>query len=182
VSTLSLLTLRSQLLPLPLLGLLIPVACAHAGLGPAPASDSAASAVLGATVPAFKRPSVQGPMFDTATAAGRVVVVDFFAAYCLPCQRALPAVERLARERRDVVFVGVSLDDDAGLAMRQVSRHRLTFPVVHDAGNVLAGRFRVTDLPATFVIDGAGRVAWVSGPGQSEGALDRAVAAVAARL
>ena len=56
------------------------------------------------------------------------------------------------------------------------------FPVVHDAGNVLAGRFRVTDLPATFVIDGAGRIAWVSGPGQSDGALDRAVAAVAARL
>ena len=173
-----LLTLRSRFL----LGLLLPVACAHADVDPGPAPPSAPSAVLGAVMPAFKRPSVQGPLFDSASAAGRVVVVDFFAAYCQPCQRALPAVERLARERRDVVFVGVSLDDDAGLAMRQVSRHRLTFPVVHDAGNVLAGRFRVTDLPATFVIDGAGRVAWVSGPGQSEGALDRAVAAVAARL
>jgi thiol-disulfide isomerase/thioredoxin len=165
-----------------LLGLLIPLACAHANGDKGPPPPSAPSAVLGTAMPAFKRPSVQGPMFDTTTAAGRIVVVDFFAAYCLPCQRALPAVERLARERRDVVFVGVSLDDDAGLAMRQVSRHRLTFPVVHDAGNVLAGRFRVTDLPATFVIDGAGRIAWVSGPGQSEGALDRAVAALAARL
>lgn len=173
-----LLTPRSRLL----LGLMLPLACAHAGAGVGPAPPSAASAVLGAAMPAFKRPSVQGPLFDTATAAGRVLVVDFFAGYCLPCQRALPAVERLARERRDVVFVGVSLDDDAGLAMRQVLRHRLTFPVVHDTGNVLAGRFRVTDLPATFVIDSAGRVAWVSGPGQSDGALDRAVAAVAARL
>jgi len=164
-----------------LLGLLLPVAaCAHAEVGPAP--PSAASEVLGAAMPAFRRPSVQGPIFDSAAASGRVVVVDFFAAYCLPCQRSLPAVERLARERRDVVFVGVSLDDDAGLALRQVMRHRLTFPVVHDAGNVLAGRFRVTDLPATFVIDGAGRIAWIAGPGQSEGALDRAVAAVAARL
>jgi cytochrome c biogenesis protein CcmG/thiol:disulfide interchange protein DsbE len=165
-----------------LLGLLLPLACAHADGGAGPAPPSARSPVLGAAMPAFKRPSVQGPVFDTATATGRVLVVDFFAAYCLPCQRTLPAVERLARERRDVLFVGVSLDDDAGLAMRQVLRHRLTFPVVHDAGNVLAGRFRVTDLPATFVIDSAGRVAWVSGPGQSEGALDRAVAAVAARL
>ncbi len=162
---------------------MIPVACAHADVGVdvGPAPPSAASAVLGAPMPAFKRPSVQGPMFDTAATAGRVVVVDFFAAYCAPCQRALPAVERLARQRRDVVFVGVSLDDDAGLAMRQVARHRLTFPVVHDAGNALAGRFRVTNLPATFVIDGAGRIAWASGPGQSEGALDRAVAAVSAK-
>jgi cytochrome c biogenesis protein CcmG/thiol:disulfide interchange protein DsbE len=161
---------------------MLPLACAHADAGVGPAPPSAQSAVLGAAMPAFKRPSIQGPLFDSTTAAGRVLVVDFFAGYCLPCQRALPAVERLARERRDVVFVGVSLDDDAGLAMRQVLRHRLTFPVVHDSGNVLAGRFRVTDLPATFVIDAAGRVAWVSGPGQSDGALDRAVAAVAARL
>jgi cytochrome c biogenesis protein CcmG/thiol:disulfide interchange protein DsbE len=175
VPTLSLPTVRTLLL----LGLVVPLACAHADIDVGPPPASAASAVLGRSVPAFKRPSVQGPMFDTANAAGRVLVVDFFAAYCPPCQRALPAVERLARERRDVMFVGVSLDDDAGLAMRQVRRHRLTFPVVHDAGNALAGRFRVTDLPATFVIDGAGRIAWASGPGQSEGALDRAVAAVA---
>lgn len=173
-----LLSPRSRLL----LGLLLPVACAHADVDEGLAPPSAASAVLGAVVPAFKRPSVQGPIFDTATARGRVLVVDFFAGYCIPCQRELPAVEQLAHERRDVVFVGVSLDDDAGLAMRQVARHRLTFPVVHDAGNVLAGRFRVTDLPATFVIDSAGRIAWVSGPGQSERALDRAVAAVAAKL
>ena len=160
------------------LALLVPAACAHAR--PEPPPPSAPSAVLGAPVPAFKRPSVQGSEFDTAAAAGRVLVVDFFAAYCGPCQRALPAVERLARQRRDVVFVGVSLDDDADMARRQVLRHRLTFPVVHDAGNVLAGRFRVTDLPATFVVDGTGRVAWASGPGQPEDALDRAVAAVVA--
>jgi len=176
VPTLSLLTLRTLLL----IGLLVPLACGHADPGPPPAS--AASAVLGASLPAFKRPSVQGPIFDTAEAAGRVLVVDFFAAYCPPCQRALPAVERLSRQRRDVVFVGVSLDGDAGLALRQVQRHRITFPVVHDAGNALAGRFRVTDLPATFVIDGAGRIAWASGPGQSETALERAVASLAARL
>jgi cytochrome c biogenesis protein CcmG/thiol:disulfide interchange protein DsbE len=160
--------------------LLIPLACLHATAGPPPAS--AASAVLGAPVPAFKRPSVQGPVFDTASSAGRVLVVDFFAAYCPPCQRALPAVERLSQQRRDVVFVGVSLDGDAGLAIGQVRRHRLSFPVVHDAGNALAGRFRVTDLPATFVVDSAGRIAWASGPGQPEDALDRAVAALAARL
>jgi cytochrome c biogenesis protein CcmG/thiol:disulfide interchange protein DsbE len=176
VPKLSFVTARALLL----VGLLVPPACAHADSGPPP--PSAASPVLGARVPAFKRASVQGPIFDSAAASGRVLVVDFFAAYCPPCQRALPSVERLAQQRRDVVFVGVSLDEDADLALRQVRRHRITFPVVHDAGNALAGRFRVTDLPATFVVDGAGRVAWASGPGQPDGSLDRAVAAVAAGL
>ncbi len=165
-----------------LLGLLVSasLACGHASAGPPP--PSAASALLGEPVPAFRRPSVQGATFDTGAAAGRVLVVDFFAAYCPPCQRALPAVERLARERRDVVFVGVSLDGDADLARRQVARHRLTFPVVHDPGNTLAGRFRVTELPATFIVDGTGRVAWASGAAQSEDELARAVDAVHARL
>jgi cytochrome c biogenesis protein CcmG/thiol:disulfide interchange protein DsbE len=161
------------------LALLVPAACAHAPAEPPPAS--APSAVLGAPLPAFRRASVQGPVFDSSATAGRVLVVDFFAAYCPPCQRALPAVERLARQRRDVVFVGVSLDGDAEAARRQVLRHRITFPVVHDPASTLAGRFRVTELPATFVVDGAGRIAWASGPGQPEEALARAVAAVAAQ-
>ena len=164
-----------------LLGLLVAaaVSCGHAQIDAPP--PSGASALLGERVPAFRRPSLQGATFDTGAATGRVLVVDFFAAYCPPCQRALPMVERLARERRDVVFVGVSLDGDADAALRQVARHRLTFPVIHDPANTLAGRFRVTELPATFVVDGAGRVAWASGIGQSEDALARAVDAIHAR-
>lgn len=137
--------------------------------------------MLGAVLPAFRRPSVQGPVFDTAAVAGRVLVVDFFAAYCRPCQRTLPAVERLHRQRPDVAFVGVSLDEDPAVARRLVSRHGLTFPVVHDAGNTVAGRFRVTDLPAAFVVDGTGRIAWSAGPEQPDGALARAVTAMTSK-
>jgi cytochrome c biogenesis protein CcmG/thiol:disulfide interchange protein DsbE len=144
------------------------------------APPSSPSRVLGAAVPGFRRVAVQGAVVDTAALAGRVMVVDFFAGYCRPCQRALPAVERLHRERPDVLVVGVSLDGDAAAAQAQIARHRLTFPVVHDSGNVLAGRFRVTELPAAFVVDGAGRIRWAAGPEQPEDALARAVAAAAA--
>jgi len=60
----------------------------------------------------------------------------------------------------DVVVLGVSEDDDADGARRMVERHGLTFPVVHDGGHALAGRFRVTDMPATFVVDSRGVVRW----------------------
>ena len=148
-------------------------ACAHTA-PPAPPPPSSASRILDAAVPAFRRPTVQGGTFDTAEAAGRVVVVDFFADYCRPCQRPLPRLEALHEAEPRLVVVGVSLDDDAAGAWKSIGRHHLTFPVVHDAGNVLAGRFRVTDLPIAFVVDGAGRVRFAAGPEQPDDALARA--------
>jgi cytochrome c biogenesis protein CcmG/thiol:disulfide interchange protein DsbE len=109
---------------------------------------------------------------------GQVVVVDFFAAYCKPCQRTLPLLEALHRKQPGLTIVGVSLDDTPDNAWKSVRRHRLTFPVVHDAGNVLAGRMRVTELPISFVVDGGGRVRWVGGPDQPYDALERAIAAI----
>jgi peroxiredoxin len=154
--------------------------CAHA---PGPPPPSGPSPLLGLETPAFRRPTVQGPVFDTATARGRVLVVDFFAAYCRPCQRALPALEALHEQRPDVEIVGVSLDDGPEGAVAMIRRHHLTFPVVHDSEHVLAGRYRVSELPASFVADAAGRVAWTAGPAQaasqSDDALLRVVTAVA---
>jgi cytochrome c biogenesis protein CcmG/thiol:disulfide interchange protein DsbE len=151
-------------------------ACARPADPPPPSSPSP---VLGQAVPAFRRPTLEGTPFDTAALGGRVLVVDFFAAYCRPCQRTLPALEALHRERPDVTFVGVSLDETPEDAARMVNRHRLTFPVIHDRGHVLAGRFRVTELPTAFVVDGSGRIIWTAGPAQPEDALPRAVTAAA---
>ena len=102
-----------------------------------------------------------------AACRGRVVLVDFFAEPCAPCARSLPSIEALHREAADVVVLGVSEDDDVGGAERMVQRHGLTFPVVHDDGHALAGRFRVTELPAMFVVDARGVIRW-------QGAVDRA--------
>ena len=159
--------------------LLAAAACAHPAVAPPP--PSSATPLLGEAVPAFRRPTVQGPMFDTADthARARVLVVDFFAAYCRPCQKTLPALEALHAQRPDVDIVGVSLDDEVEGAVRMVNRHHLTFPVVHDRGHVLAGRFRVTDIPVSFVVDTSGRITWSAGPAQAADALPRAVMAVA---
>jgi thiol-disulfide isomerase/thioredoxin len=105
-------------------------------------------------------------------------VVKFIAKNCVPCQRTLPAMERLHREHPDIVIVGVSEDETEDDARALAGLHRLTFPVVVDSGNVLAGRYRVTDLPVTFVVDRAGTIVWVGGPEKSEGELVSAVLTV----
>src|SRR5262245_4995722 len=90
---------------------------------------SAARPLLGHPAPAFRRSTLDGGSFDTVAATGNTLVVDFFAGYCVPCQRSLPALEALHRWRPDLAVVGVSLDADPVTARRQVARHRLTFPV-----------------------------------------------------
>jgi cytochrome c biogenesis protein CcmG/thiol:disulfide interchange protein DsbE len=139
-------------------------ACAHQESAPAAAPPSSPSRLLDAPLPAFLRPTLQGGTFDSAASSGRVLVIDFFAAYCRPCQRKLPALEALHRRQPNLSIVGVSLDESGDVARKSVTRHHLTFPVVHDAGNVLAGRLRVTELPISFVVDGQGRIRWVGRP------------------
>jgi len=97
---------------------------------------------------------------ETGALRGRVAVVDFFEEHCVPCRRSLPALEALHREKPDVVVVGISEDDEVSGARRIMDRYALSFSVVHDEGHALAGRFRVVELPATFVLDGRGIVRW----------------------
>jgi peroxiredoxin len=158
--------------------LLLVASCKHVE-APAPPPPSTPSGILDAEVPAFRRPALQGGTFDTAEASGQVLVIDFFADYCKPCQRTLPALQAMHRTHPELAIVGVSLDESAAGAWKSIRRHHLTFPVVHDAGNVLAGRYRVTELPFGFVVDLAGKVRYAAGPGQPEDALERAVSATA---
>jgi peroxiredoxin len=97
---------------------------------------------------------------ETASLRGHVVVVDFFAEHCVPCAKSLPAIEALHKSQPEVAVVGVSEDDEVEGARRVVARYGLRFSVVHDAGHVLAGRYRVSELPATFVVDARGVVRW----------------------
>ena len=152
--------------------------CAHHDSAPIAAPTSSTSRLLDAPLPAFHRPTLQGGTFDSSAVAGHLLVIDFFAAYCRPCQRKLPALEALHRQQPRLAIVGVSIDETGDAARKSVARHHLTFPVVHDSGNVLAGRLRVTELPISFIVDGQGRIRWVGGPDQPDDALARAVAAL----
>ena len=141
---------------------------------PAVAPPSSKSSLLGAPAPTFKREAVDGRDVSVAT-PGKVVVVKFVAKYCEPCVRTLPAIEKLHEQRPEIDIVGVSEDESASEARELVATYHLTFPVVHDNQQVLAARYRVSDLPVTFVLDGKGNVAWVGGPDKSESDLVAAI-------
>jgi len=130
------------------------------------------------SVPDFARPTLAGARIDTEQLRGQVLVIKFFAKYCEPCMRTLPAAEKLHQKHPEVAFIGISEDEYASDAQSLVDGFGLSFPIVHDQGNILAGRFRVSEMPVTFVVNGQGVVQWVGGPDQDEDDLAAAVAAV----
>jgi peroxiredoxin len=138
------------------------------GCAPKTLPPSAASELLGTPVPDFTRQALDGAPVDTVKLRGSTVVLKFFAEHCEPCKRTLPETERLHHENPRVAFVGVSADDYAATARALGRQFGLSFPIVHDAGRALQSRFRVTELPVTFVVDRTGMVRWVGGPAQSE--------------
>ena len=141
-------------------------------------SPSGPSALDAKAMPDVKRRTLEGGTFDTAEIRGRkVVVVKFFAKYCEPCKRSLPWFQRFASDHPEVAVLGVAEDERESDARDVATMYGLKFPIVHDTGNALSGRFRVSDMPITFVADKKGRIRWVGGPDQTEADLEAAVSA-----
>ena len=158
-----------------LLGALAACMCGCGAGGPPP--PSAPSPLLGKPLPDFKRRTVDGATVDTAAQRGKVVIIKFFAKYCIPCKKSLPAAERLHQKDPELVIIGVAEDEYRADVDAMISTYQLTFPIVHDRGNMLAGRYRVSEMPVAFVADANGNIRWVAGETHTEEDLERAVAA-----
>lgn len=146
------------------------------GCGPATYPASIAHPLLGQPLPAIHhRHTLDGQPLEAEQLAGKPVLVKFFAQYCQPCRATLPAAERLHETHPGVVFLGIDEDESIDTADAIAKQYGLSFAVVHDEGNILSGRFRVSTMPTTFVADSKGVVRWVGGEEQTEDELRRAV-------
>ena len=156
---------------------LLALVAACGGSSKQAAPPSSQSSLLGKPAPAFKRAALDGSNVEIGAGGGKVVVVKFVAKYCEPCTRTLPAIEKLHESHPNIVIVGISEDEKESEARELQATYHLTFPLVHDSQQVLAARWRVRDLPVTYVLNGAGNVAWVGGPEKSETDLVAAIEA-----
>jgi peroxiredoxin len=95
--------------------------------------------------------------------AGKLVLLNFWATWCGPCTDEMPTLEALWRQyrTRGLVVLGVSVDRGAPRAIiaPYLERLGLTFPVLVDPDMRAAGAWRVTGLPATFIVTPDGDVA-----------------------
>jgi cytochrome c biogenesis protein CcmG/thiol:disulfide interchange protein DsbE len=109
---------------------------------------------------------------------GGVVVLNFWASWCGPCENEAPALQRTQRrlERDGGTVLGVTYQDYEAASERFVRKFGLTYPTLRDDRLELAPRFGTTKLPETFVLDRDSRVVAVARGEVDQAFLDRAVA------
>jgi cytochrome c biogenesis protein CcmG, thiol:disulfide interchange protein DsbE len=120
-----------------------------------------AAAPAGQSVGAFAVPLLDGPVVRSQELQGRVVVVNFFASWCVPCREEAPDLQQTWQQYRDrdVLFLGVDMrDDDPGLARQFVRELRLEYPSGRDEDGQMAAEFKVFGLPNTFILGKDGRI------------------------
>jgi cytochrome c biogenesis protein CcmG/thiol:disulfide interchange protein DsbE len=121
-----------------------------------------ASPVVGRPAPSFDLPLFAGGSLSPADLRERVVVVNFWASWCLPCRDEAPVLQALWESGRGsgLVVVGVNLWDRHTDARAFADRYGLTFPTGPDRHGRIAVAFGLMGIPETFVVDPTGRIAY----------------------
>ncbi|MDE3136223.1 MAG: TlpA family protein disulfide reductase [Acidobacteriota bacterium] len=84
-------------------------------------------------LPPFRLTDLHGKTWQLADLKGKVVVLNFWATWCIYCREEFPNLEKLAEQYKnqpDVVFLSMDTDDDPGLVDPFLKQHKLTFPVL----------------------------------------------------
>lgn len=119
----------------------------------------AAQPAVGRPAPDFTLPTLDGGEFRLSDQRGRPVVLNFWATWCGPCQRELPAIERAAAHYRDaVIFAAVDQGESAERVQAFVDEMGLSVIVPMDAEQTVGERYNVMGLPTTYFIDESGYI------------------------
>jgi peroxiredoxin len=138
--------------------------------------------VVGTKFPDFNEQDINGKSISVANYKGKVVLVDFWATWCGPCVGELPNVLKTyaAHHAQGFEIIGVSLDEDKQKLESFIKQNDMSWQQFFDGNgwnNKLAVKYGVQSIPATFLLNGEGKIIGKDLRGE---ALEQAVASALA--
>lgn len=109
--------------------------------------------------PDFKLNSAKG-MLELSKMKGKVVYLDFWASWCIPCRKSFPWMNELHKKYKDqgLEVIGVNLDKSREPIDAFLAKTPADFTIAYDPSGVAAATYKVTGMPSSYIIDKTGQL------------------------
>ena len=126
-------------------------------------NESESAVQIGSAAPDFKLPDLNGQTVSLDQFKGKIVILDFWATWCGPCQITMPLLEKLQKEYPEsVVLLAISLDQEPADVVRDfVHQQGLSARVLLDERGVAAELYGTESIPMHVIIDKKGIVRYI---------------------
>ncbi|RYF92333.1 MAG: TlpA family protein disulfide reductase, partial [Chitinophagaceae bacterium] len=129
------------------------------------------SAQLGSPAPLFKLMDSSGKMHRLEDFKGKLVYIDLWASWCLPCRLETPYMHSLIKKysnRSDIAFIGVAISDKMQDWKRALRQDKPRWLQLRDNNTYVANAYAATSVPRYVLIDKRGNVLNFNAPAPSE--------------
>ena len=115
---------------------------------------------IGKRAPEWELVNLEASKTHSNQFKGKVQVLNFWATWCPPCRAEIPHFKELAETYKDrnVVFVGISLDQSLGPVKRFHRTEKMNYPLLMGHGDLVQAFGDFSAIPQTFVVDSEGRI------------------------
>ncbi len=120
------------------------------------------SPLIGRPAPAFRLTLFDGRPLGSEELRGKVVFLNFWASWCVPCREEARTLEAAWQKYKDrgVIFIGASIQDAEPDARAFLQEFAVSYPNGHDVSRKISLDYGVWGIPETFIIDREGRITY----------------------
>ena len=125
--------------------------------------DTAVQTTAMETAPDFDIALFDGGNFQLSNHRGKVIVINFFASWCVSCGKETAYIEKASREyaQQPVMFLGIAVDDTEKKAKEFLKKAGLTIPAGLDKTGKIKEAYGLYGMPTTFFIDKSGKISYL---------------------
>jgi peroxiredoxin len=123
-------------------------------------AGTAFAADAGGPAPSFTLAALTGQQAALSQYKGQVVMVNFWATWCGPCQQEMPLLDQMYKKYKPAGFtlIGVNVDKEAPAVKDLMARKPVSFPVLLDPANQVSKAYHVDEMPSSVLIDRKGEI------------------------
>jgi peroxiredoxin len=126
-------------------------------------TTAAFAADTGSPAPSFTLNDLTGQQIALSKYKGQVVMLNFWATWCGPCQQEMPLLDQMSKKYKPAGFtlIGVNVDKEAPPVKALLDRKPVSFQVLLDPTNSVSKTYHVDEMPSSVIVDRKGQIRFI---------------------